>query len=113
MGKHNSHGLDDGDDPHTITLTHDEVLILVEMFERFWEQKLLKFAHPAEQIALGSLHGQLEKIPWELFDKDYTRLLAEARHRRAVGFEGDVTGLGHVAVKEDGSVVKTQPPKDE
>lgn len=113
MGKHNPHGYSDGDDPHTVTLTHDEVLILFEMFQRMEENKELRFAHPAEWAALGRLTGQLEAIPRELFDENYVRLLAEARRRRAQGFEGHVPGLGHVAVKDDGVVVSISPPKDE
>lgn len=110
MGNHNPYGYADGDDLHTITLTHDEVLILFEFFERLEERDELRFAHPAEWAALGRFTGQLESIPWELFDSKYEALLAAARTRRAQGFEGNVPGLGHVAVREDGSVVETPDP---
>jgi len=110
MGKHNSNGFPDGDDAHSITLTHDEVLILFEFFERLHEKDELRFAHPAECLALGRFTGQLESIPWELFDSKYEALLAAARTRRSEGFEGHISGLGHVAVREDGSVVETPAP---
>jgi len=113
VGKYNPFGYADGDDPHTITLTHDEVLVLSEFFIRLEERDELRYGHPAEWIALGHLTAQLEAIPWEPFDKDYDRLLAEARRRRALEFEGHVPGLGHVAVKEDGSVVAVEDPDGE
>ena len=57
MGKHNPHGYADGDDPHTITLTHDEVLILFEFFERLEERNELRFAHPQSGPRLGVSRG--------------------------------------------------------
>ncbi|MHB1104352.1 MAG: hypothetical protein ACYC0C_16570 [Devosia sp.] len=98
-----------GDDPHTITPTHDEVLILFEFFERLEERNGLSFEHPAESIALGHLTAQLEAIPWEVFDKDYPKLLVGARWRRSQGFEGEVKGLGYVKVTDDGQVVPVAP----
>jgi hypothetical protein len=110
MGKFNPFGYADGDDPHTLTLTHDEVLILFEFFERLEERDELRFAHPAELVALGHLTGQLESIPWEVFDKDYDKLVAAARRRRAQGFEGHVCGLGYVGVDDDGMIVSLPDP---
>lgn len=96
-----------GDDPHTLTLTDDEMLILFEFFERLEEQEALRFAHPAEWLALGRFTAQLESTLWQLFSHDWERLLAEARTRRAQGFEGRVPGLGHVRVEPDGQLVET------
>ncbi len=104
------HSYPSGDDPHTLTLTDDEVLILFEFFERLEERDELKFAHPAEWIALGRLTGQLESILWQLFASDWDKLLADARARRAEGFEGRISGLGHVRVEADGQVVETPDP---
>jgi hypothetical protein len=103
--------LPSGDDPHTLTLTDDEVLVLFEMFERLEENNELKFAHPAEWAALGRLTGQFEATLWQLFGPvDWETLLFEARTRRAQGFEGRVPGLGHVRVEPDGQVVPTPDP---
>ena len=106
----NGHSFPSGDDPHTLTLTDDEVLILFEFFERLEEQDALKFAHPAEWAALGRLTGQFESILWQPFSPDWENHLAEARTRRAEGFEGRVPGLGHVRVEADGRVVETPDP---
>lgn len=99
-----------GDDPHTLTLTDDEMLILFEFFERLEERDELKFAHPAEWAALGRLTAQFESTLWQLFSGDWDKLLSEARTRRAQGFEGRVPGLGHVRVEPEGQVVPTPDP---
>ena len=104
------HSYPSGDDTHTLTLTDDEVLILFEFFERLEERDALKFAHPAEWAALGRLTGEFESTLWQLFSSDWEKLLAEARTRRAAGFEGRVPGLGHVRVEPDGRVVETPDP---
>ena len=101
------HSYPSGDDPHTLTLTDDEMLILFEFFERLEEQEALRFAHPAECLALGRFTAQLESTLWQLFSRDWEPLLAEARTRRAQEFEGRVPGLGHVRVEPDGQVVET------
>lgn len=99
-----------GDDPHTLTLSDDEVLILFELFERLEAQDGLRFAHPGEWLALGRFTAQLESTLWQLFSKDWDRLLAEARARRSREFEGCVPGLGYVRVEEDGRVVSVPEP---
>lgn len=106
----NGHSYPSGGDPHTLTLTDDEVLILFELFERLEERDALAFDHPAEWIALGRFTGQLESILWQLFSHDWDGLLAAARTRRAEGFEGRIPGLGHVKVEADGRVVETLDP---
>ena len=93
-----------GNDVHHLTLTHDEALILFDLFQRMEAEKTLRFEHPAEWIALGRLTAQLESIPWEVQSRDYDRLLQAARSRAAEGFEGYVEGLGEVKVAADGSV---------
>ncbi len=90
--------LPSGNDPETIDLTHDEVLVLFELFERLEEEDNIKFAHPAEWIALGRLTAQFVYKTWEPFGADYYKLLGEARARRSQEFEGHVTGLGYVRV---------------
>ena len=112
MSGRNPHGYAERDDPHTITLTHDEVLILFEYFERLEEEGALRFRHPAEWTALGRFTAQLESIPWEVFDPAYDRLLAEARGRYAAGFEGHVPGVGYVAVDQTGRMRAVEPPDD-
>ncbi len=106
----NGHSFPSGDDSHTLTLTDDEMLILFELFERLEERDELKFAHPAEWLALGRFTAQLESTLWQLFSHDWERLLAEARTRRSQSFEGRVTGLGYVKVEADGRVVEVPEP---
>lgn len=104
------HSHPSGDDPHSLTLTDDEVLILFEMFERLEEENAIAFVHPAEWAALGRFTAQLESTVWQVFNPDYQKLLAQARARRAAGFEGRIHGLGHVRVEPDGSLTPTPDP---
>ncbi len=106
----NARGFASDDDPHTITLTHEEILILFDFFEWLEETDGLKYRHPGEWTALGHLPAQLLPPLWEVFDADYDKLLAAARARRSQGFEGNVPGLGYVAVDEDGQVVPGKDP---
>lgn len=106
----NGHTYPSGDDPHTLILSDDEILILFEFFERLEEREELRFAHPAEWAALGRLTGQFESTLWQVFSADWEKLLSDARTRRAAGFEGRVPGLGHVRVEADGTVVETPDP---
>ena len=105
----NGHTYPSGDDPHTFTLTDDEVLILFEMFERLEEERGIRFAHPAEWAALGHFTAQLESTLWQVFS-DYETYLREARARRARDFEGHVDGLGYVKALDDGTFVETADP---
>ena len=102
--------LPSGSDPETFTLTHDEVLVLFELFERLEEQDAIRFEHPAEWTALGALTAKLVHAAWEPFSPDYRRLLAEAQKRLGAGFEGHVTGLGNVRVQEDGTFTSVPKP---
>lgn len=104
------HTYPSGDDSHTLTLTDDEMLILFDMFERLEERDELRFAHPAEWLALGRFTAQLESTLWQLFSRDWERLLGEARSRRSQQFEGNVPGLGYVKVEADGQVVPMPEP---
>ena len=101
-----------GGDPHTITLTHDQVLVLFELFERMEETDGIVFEHPAELTALGAFEAQLVPLLWEVFDRDWEGFLRAARARVGSGFEGLVNGLGHVRVEADGSLTPTPPPAD-
>lgn len=98
-----------GDDAHPLSVSHDQVLVLFELLERLEEERAIAFAHPAEAVALGSLHGQLLPLLWEVFDPDYQGLLREARARLGAGYEGDVEGLGPVRVEPDGSLTRLDP----
>jgi hypothetical protein len=106
----NERGFADRDDPHTLTLTHDEVLILQDFLEWLEETDGLKYRHPAEWTALGRIMGQLLPPLWEVFDPRYNALLAEAKSRYSQTFEGNVPGIGYVKVEEDGSVVQMDDP---
>lgn len=102
-----------GDDPHSLTLTDDEILILFEFFERLEENDELKFQHPAEWAALGHLTAQFESTLWQLFASNWEQLLADARARRARGFEGSIPGLGYVRAEDDGSLTPLPDPDAE
>ena len=49
-------------------------------------------------------------ILWQSCASAWDKLLADARARRAEGFEGRISGLGHVRVEADGQVVETPDP---
>jgi hypothetical protein len=98
-----------GDDPHQLTLSHDAVLVLFELFERLEEENSLRFRHPGEMSALGTLTSQLLPPLWEVFDARYGELVDQARGRLSHGFDGYVEGLGFVKVEEDGSLSPGTP----
>ena len=98
-----------GNDPHQLTLSHDAVLVLFELFERFEEENSLRFKHPGELTALGIFTSQLLPPLWEVFDAHYEELVERARARLSRGFDGYVEGLGFVKVEEDGSLTPGTP----
>lgn len=108
----NGHIYPSGEDKHTLTLTDDEMLILFELFERLEENREVKYVHPAEWAALGSLTGQFESTLWQLFGgpASWEQMLHEARTRRGKGIEAHIDGLGYVRVEDDGRVVELPDP---
>ena len=101
----NALGYAAGDDPHNLTLTHDQLLVLFDFFEWLEETDGLKYRHPGEWTALGALTAQLLPPLWEVFDGNYDSLLAAARARCGADFEGHVPGLGNVRLDAGGNVV--------
>ncbi len=72
-----------------IELTYDEALVLYEFLARFSEDKVLRFSHPAEYLALLRVSAQFDKLVDEMFSPDYKNVLSAAQDRLAKGFEGD------------------------
>ena len=56
-----------------------EALVLFEMLADFYSPPCLQIQSPAERLALGRLHGALEKALVEPFMPDYQSLIDEAR----------------------------------
>ena len=69
------------DTPIQLKLTHDEALVLFAFLQRFDDEGTLIVRDQAEERALWNLHGRLEKQLVELFDPQYTKLVAAARDR--------------------------------
>jgi hypothetical protein len=63
----------------TITLSKAEALVLFEWLARTDDARVLPIDHPAEQVALWRLEGQLEKKIDCLFSPDYGERLEDAR----------------------------------
>ena len=78
---------------YQLEISEDEALVLFEFFARFDDSDRLEFQHPAEYLALLRLSGQIDKTTSAIFSPDYSKLLASARDRIAVGFEGEVPGM--------------------
>ena len=65
-----------------IKLTKDEALVLFEFLSRFNQaDHHAIFEDQAEQKALWTIEGQLEKILVEPFKPDYLDIITEARNR--------------------------------
>ena len=66
----------------TVSLTHDEALVLFEWLAREDDDKGgIHVEHPAEQRVLWQVQAYLEKTLTEPFAPDYDKLLAAARER--------------------------------
>jgi len=68
-------------EPVQLELTGDEALVLFEFLSRFDDNGLLAIRDQADERALRSLHGRLEKRLVAIFHPDYKSLLAAARDR--------------------------------
>lgn len=78
----------------TITLSHDEALVLFEFFSRFCEEDDdFTLRHTAEYLAFMRVAAQLDKAIVEPFRPEYAELLQAARDRIAVGYEGPAPGV--------------------
>ena len=76
----------------SLTLTHDEALVLFEFLARFDNTDRLEFAHVAEYLALARVSAHLDASMVEPFDPEYAQLLAGARARVAGDYEGEYPG---------------------
>ena len=84
----------------TITLSHDEVLVLFDFFSRFYEGKeeRLTMRNNAEYLALARISAQVEKALVEWCDPKYSDLLEAARDRVASGYPGTARGVEDNAI---------------
>jgi hypothetical protein len=80
-------------DEFSINLSEDEIIVLFEFFARFGDKGRLYFVHPAEYIALMNVSAQIDKGTSAMFDKNYAKIIYEARERIAEGFESDFPEL--------------------
>ena len=83
----------------SITLSHDEALVLFEFFGRFDKHDDFTMRHTAEYLAFMRLSAQLDKALVEPVQPDYLQSLQAARERLAAGYEGKTPGVcyDHVA----------------
>ena len=78
----------------SITLSHDEALVLLEFFSRFSDDDDdFTLRHNAEYLAFMRISAQLDKALVEPFQPQYRELLRAARDRSAAGYEGQAPGV--------------------
>ena len=78
----------------TITLSHDEALVLFEFFSRFCDHgDDFTMRHAAEYLAFMRVSAQLDGALIEPFRPEYAELLQAARDRIAEGFDGPAQGV--------------------
>lgn len=77
----------------TITLSHDEALVLFEFFARFDDSNEFTLRNTAEYLVFARLSAQLDKDLVEPFHSDYRAMLEAARDRLAHGYEGRAPGV--------------------
>jgi hypothetical protein len=77
----------------TITLSHDEALVLLEFFCRFEDKDDSTLRHNAEYLAFARISAQLDKSLVEMFDPKYNELVRAAQERLAAGYEGRAPGV--------------------
>jgi hypothetical protein len=81
----------------TITLSHDEALVLFDFFARFEEtDDGFRLRHNAEFVAFSRISAQLDKSLVEMFLPNYSELLQAARTRLAGDYEGLAPGVENV-----------------
>jgi len=71
--------------PVSLTLTHDEALVLFELLSRYDDTEQLSVDVPAEELALWRLHGALQRILVAPLQPDYNEQLQQARQRLCPG----------------------------
>ena len=71
----------------TVTLTHDEALVLLDYLGRSDKAGHPLATHKAEDVALWALECLLEKQLVEVFDPQYSALVERARERLVEGHE--------------------------
>ncbi len=78
----------------SITLSHDEALVLFEFFSRFGDDgDDFTLRHNAEYLAFMRISAQLDKALVEPFQPQYREALRAARDRIAAGHEGRAPGV--------------------
>ena len=65
----------------TLSLTHDQALVLFEWLSREDGKSDLPTEHPAEQKVLWEIEAQLERALVEPLQPDYAALVSAARER--------------------------------
>jgi len=65
----------------TLTLTHDQALVLFEWLSREDERGSIPIQHHAEQKVLWEIEAQLERTLLEPLQSDYSAVIAVARER--------------------------------
>lgn len=65
----------------SITLSHDEALVLFEFLSRFSDEQKLEIKHQAEQRVLWNMLCALEPVLVEPFRSDYLDVLQKARNK--------------------------------
>ena len=81
-------------DNYTVTLSHDEAIVLFEFFSRFsTDGQPLEMRNNAEFVALMSVSSQLERLLVAPFEADYVEQVDAARKRLTEGYEGTAPGV--------------------
>jgi hypothetical protein len=77
----------------TITLSHDEALVLFEFFSRFQDTDDFTLRHNAEFVSFQRIAAQLDKSISDMFKPSYPELLHAARELIAGDYEGLAPGV--------------------
>jgi hypothetical protein len=77
----------------TITVSHDEALVLFEFFSRFEDTDDFRLRNNAEYIAFQKISAQLDKSTSDMFKPSYSELLNAARERVAGDYSGIAPGV--------------------
>ena len=80
-------------DDLALTISHDEALVLFELFARFADTNALTLHHNSEFVALSRIAAQLDKSLVEPLSSDYAMLLRQAQSKVAAGYEGLAPGV--------------------
>jgi hypothetical protein len=77
----------------TITVSHDEALVLFEFFSRFGDTDDFRLRNNAEYVAFQKISAQLDKSISDMFKPNYVELLCIARERIAGDYDGLAPGV--------------------